>query len=243
MSFTFSRAALLAVMLMAATGAAYGDDLEDFNTAVEGAASHNRAADGYLRTGNVDLASLEIDRLRERWAALTQQFGSKRPDAFKDVTLYTTTLLKVSTGLIGADMMMKSGRLEAARKSLDGMRSDLYALRKSAGVVVLADCIRDSNAMAAAVLVYDDRVLDWNKPETGNGLASATTNYLKTLDRCDAIAAPGVRSSPDFRRLIDGAHSGLAFIPKAIAARDGEMVRRVMGELRALDNLLSFRFG
>ena len=49
------------------------DDLADFNAAVEKAESHNRVAIGYLRTGNVDLAWIEIDRLRDAWGALQQQ--------------------------------------------------------------------------------------------------------------------------------------------------------------------------
>ena len=30
--------------------------------------SHHRVAAGYLRTGNIDLAALEIEGLREAWA-------------------------------------------------------------------------------------------------------------------------------------------------------------------------------
>jgi hypothetical protein len=243
MPFTFSRAAIVGLLLALTAGGAYGDDLGDFNAAVERAASHNRAADGYLRTGNVDLASLELDRLRESWAALTQRFGGKRPEVFKDGTLYTTTLLKISTGLVGADMMLKSGRMDAARKALDGMRGDLYDLRRSAGVVVLADCIRDASKIAGNLFTYDDPKLDWDKAEIRTGLAAAATGYVKVLERCDGIASPAVRANPEFRRLIDGARSGLAFIPKAIETRDTNMVHRVMGEMRAIDNLLAFRFG
>lgn len=242
MLFTFSRAIAVSIMLLAA-GAARADDLSDFNAAVERAASHNRVADGYLRTGNTDLASLELDRLRESWAALTQRFGGKRPDVFKDGTLYTTTLLKISTGLIAADMMLKTGRLDAARGSLDGMRRDLYDLRRSAGIVVLADCIRDASAIADAIMIYNDRNLDWDKPDTARGLAARSSDYLKTLDRCDGIAAPEVRSSPEFRRLVDGARAGLGLIPKAIETRDTNLVHRVLIELRSFDNLLVFRFG
>lgn len=243
MAFTFSRAAFAALMLAICSAAAYGDDLADFNAAVERAASHNRVADGYLRTGNVDLASLELDRLRESWAALTQRFGGKRPEVFKDGTLYTTTLLKISTGLVGADMMLQSGRMDAARKALDGMRGDLYDLRQSAGVIVLADCIRDAGKIADAIMVYNDRNLDWDRPDTGRGLAARSSEYLKTLDRCDGIAGPDVRSSPEFRRLVDGARAGLRLIPKAIETRDTNLVHRVLIELRSFDNLLAFRFG
>lgn len=241
MIFTFSRNALFALILT--TGVAYADDLSDFNAAVERAASHNRVADGYLRTGNIDLASLELDRLRDEWAALTQRFGGKRPAAFKDGTLYTTTLLKISTGLVAADMMLQSGRMAPARAALDGMRRDLYELRKSAGVVVLADCVRDATKIADAIMAYNDRNLDWANPDTGRGLAARSNDYLKTLDRCDGIAAPDVRNSPEFRRLVDGARAGLALIPKAIEAKDTNLVHRVLIELRSFDNLLAFRFG
>lgn len=241
MIFTISRNALLALILTA--GIAHADDLAEFNAAVEQAASHNRVADGYLRTGNTDLASLELERLREAWAELTQRFGGKRPAAFKDGTLYTTILLKISTGLVAADMMLQSGRMAPVRAALDGMRRDLYDLRKSAGVVVLADCIRDANGIADALMVYNDRNLDWANPDTGRGLAARSADYLKTLDRCDGIAASGVRNSPEFRRLVDGARAGLALIPKAIEAKDTNLVHRVLIELRSFDNLLAFRFG
>lgn len=243
MIFTFSRTALLTLMLMAGPSVARGDDLADFNAAVERAASHNRVADGYLRTGNTDLAALELDRLRDSWAELTQRFGGKRPAAFQDAALYTTTLLKISTGLVAADMMLQSGRMDAARAALDGMRHDLYDLRKSAGVVVLADCIRDANAIADAIMVYNDRNLDWTNPDTATGLSARTADYLKTLDRCDAIAEPDVRGSPEFRRLVDGARAGLGLIPKAIETKDANLVHRVLIELRSFDNLLAFRFG
>src|SRR3569623_2557510 len=160
----FARATTPAIALALALGmtaAASADDLSDFNAAVERAASHNRVADGYLRTGNTDLASLEIDRLREAWTALTERFGGKRPSAFKDSALYTTTLLKVSTSLVAADMMLNSGRADAARASLAGIRADLYRLRQSAGIVELVDSVSDANTIADKLMVYY-RAIDWN---------------------------------------------------------------------------------
>lgn len=237
----FARAAILALAL-GMTTAAGADDLVDFNAAVERAASHNRVADGYLRTGNVDLASLEIDRLREAWAALTERFGGKRPAAFKDSQLYTTTLLKISTSLVAADMMLQTGRLEAARASLEGIRADLYKLRQSAGIVVLADCVRDANAIADKLMVFY-KAMDWDNAGQRQALGDGAAQYVKTMDRCDAIASPDIRNNPEFRRLVDGARSGLGFIPKAIETRDTNLLQRVLSELRSFDNLLAFRFG
>ena len=236
-----ARAACLALVLLA--GAAKAGDLADFNAAVENAESHNRVAIGYLRTGNSDLASLEIDRLREAWGALQQRFGGKRPDAFDGIALYGNLWTVVNARLVAADLMLKTGRLDAARQSLEAIRGDLYELRKSAGIAVLADCVRDANTAMDALMVYDDRALDWTKSTTRFGIANKASIYDYVLDRCDGMAGEKLRKTPEFRRLVDGAKAGLALIPKAIATRDGDLLHRVLIELRSFDNLLAFRFG
>lgn len=218
-------------------------DLTDFNTAVEAASAHNRVALGYLRTGNTDLASLEIDRLRQSWRALTERFAGKRPDAFDGNPLYGALFTTGSARLVAADLMLNSGRPEAASQSLVALRTDLYEMRKASGVVVLADCVRDANAAMDALMVYNDRALDWSKSQTRNGIASTAAIYGHELARCDAIASESVRKSPEFRRLIDGAKAGLSLIQKAIATRDGDLLHRILIELRSFDNLLAFRFG
>ncbi len=198
---------------------------------------------GYLRTGNVDLASLELDRLREAWGTLQQRFNGKRPDAFDGVALYGTLWTGVSARLVAADLMLKTGRLDAARQSLEAIRRDFYDLRKAAGIVVLADCVRDANAAMDALMVYNDRALDWTKPGTRFDVASKASIYGYALDRCDGMASDAMRKAPEFRRLVDGAKAGLALVPKAIATRDSDLLHRVLIELRSFDNLLAFRFG
>lgn len=241
MPFCIARVACLALVLVA--GPVLAGDLANFNTAVEAAQSHNRVAIGYLRTGNVDLASLEIDRLRESWRTLQERFAGERPDAFDGVELYGMLWTGVSARLVAADLMLKLGRADAARQSLDGISGDLYALRKAAGVTVLADCIRDANTVMGGLMIYNDRDLDWTKSETRFGIASKASIYNYVLDRCDGMADTSLRKSPEFRRLIDGAKAGLALIPKAIATRDSDLLHRVLIELRSFDNLLAFRFG
>jgi len=196
-----------------------------------------------LRTGNADLASLEIDRLRDNWIQLTERFSGKRPSPFEGNALYSNLFTAVSARLVGADIMLKTGRLDAARDALDAIRGDLYELRKASGVVVLADCIRDANAMMDALMVYNDRALDWEKSDTRSSLAAKAASYGAGLDRCDGMASEAVRAAPEFRRLIDGAKASLEFIPKAIASRDADLLHRVLIELRSFDNLLAFRYG
>jgi hypothetical protein len=237
------RIACLALALLAGVRGARADDLADFNAAVEAAASHNRAAIGYLRTGNVDLASLEIDRMRDAWGSVVSRFGGKQPAAFKDRAQFTTVMTDVNARLVGADMMLNSGRPENAAKSLTGIRDEISSLRTSNGIYLLADCVREANAGMDELMTYNDRTLDWTKPGTAEAIAGKASFYGKMLSRCDALAAEPVRTAPEFRRLVDGAKASLALIPKATDTRDTDLLHRVLIELRSFDNLLAFRFG
>ena len=57
------------------------------------------------------------------------------------------------------------------------------------------------------------------------------------------MAPPGIRRHAEFRRLIDGALASLAQVPKAIETRDGDLLHRLLIELRSFDHLLAFRYG
>jgi hypothetical protein len=240
-----ARAAIfaLALALCAGGAAASAGELADFNAAVEAVSAHNRAALGYLHSGDVDRAAVELDRLRAAWSQLNARFAGKRPDAFDGDPLYVVKMTDIATRLITADMMLSSGRPQQASGSLQGVRDDFHELRKSAGIVVLADCVGEANAAMDALMVYNAPDLDWSKSRTRFGIASRAAIYGHVLERCDGMASATVRQSPEFRRLIDGAQAGLALIPKAIATRDSDLLHRILIELRSFDNLLAFRFG
>lgn len=235
------RCAIL--FLVIAVSPARADDLNDFNTHMEGVTSHIRVAIGYLRTGNTDLASLEIDRTREAWGKLQQHFGGRRPKMFETSTLYKNIVTGVSARLVGTELLLNAGRPDAAMDSLNKLRGEFYDLRKASGIVVLADCVRDANTAMDALMTYNDRTLDFGATETRSDLAAKTAAYSDTLKRCDSIADEKVRTEPEFRRLVDGAQASLTLIPKAIETRDANLLHRVLIELRSFDNLLAFRFG
>ncbi len=240
---TLLAAALGAGLAGAAMSHATAGDLANFNAAVEAMSSHNRVAIGYLRTGNTDLASLEIDRLRDAWRKLTARFAGHPPDAFAGNPLYPKLFTTIDARLVGADVVLNSGRPKIARQSLIAIREDLHKMRHASGIVVLADCIGDTNEAFAALIVYNKRDLDWSKPETRYAIAGKAAIYGHELARCDAMASQTVRNDPEFRRLIDGAQKSLKLIPQAIAQRSTGLLHRVLIELRAIDNLLSFRYG
>jgi len=238
-----ARTAILAATLLMGSAVAMADDLADFNAAAEAVASHYRVAIGYLRTGNIDLARLEIDRTREAWGALQQHFAGRRPDVFVGNRLYNKIYTGVSARLVGAELLLNAGRPDVAADSLNAVRADFYELRKSAGIVVLADCIRDANTAMDTLMAFNDRTLDWDSADIRDGVANTAIAYGALLDRCDGMAGDGVKQAGEFRRLVDGAKASLAQIPKAIATRDTDLLHRLLIELRSFDNLLAFRYG
>jgi len=238
-----ARGALLAAMLAVAPMAGRAGELADFNAAVEAAAAHNRVAIGYLRAGNLDLAAVELERLRAAWAKVSDRFAGRRPDAFAGNALYVTVFTDIATRLVTADLMLDSGRADAAREALAAIREDLYNLRRSAGILVLADCVRDANRAMDALMAYDTPAIDWTRAETRFDIVGKAAVYGHVLERCDAMADGPTRENPEFRRLIDGAKASLALIPQAIAARDAARLHRILIELRSFDNLLAFRYG
>jgi hypothetical protein len=230
---TLKRAVAAILLALACMAPARADDLDDFNRAVEAAMSHHRVAAGYLRTGNVDLAALELEGLRAAWGKVS---SLPRPAAFRDTERYTGTMLEIAAQLIGTKLVLDMGRTDVARESLDKVRRQLSDLRRQNNVTVLADCVLDANIAMDALFAHDEKP-DWDSVSAG------AESYTGTLRRCDGMAAPGIRQHGDFRRLVDGALASLAQIPKAAETRDRDLLHRLLIELRSFDHLLAFRYG
>jgi hypothetical protein len=239
-----ARTLLAALVVSSLTVAsALADDLSDFNAAVETFSAHNRVAIGYLLTGNAELAAAEIDSMRAEWGAIVERFGKDRPAAFRDNPHYVNTFVDVPTRLVGVDLMLMMGRTDLAGTALSAVRQELSELRRASGVVVLADGILDANAAMDRLFVFRDHPPDWNLPAAVAELGVAADTYGSAVHRCDAMATQDLKTLPEFRRLIDGVAASLALMPKAIASRDGDLLHRLLIELRSFDNLLAFRYG
>jgi hypothetical protein len=231
------------IVCLAFAGAAAADALSDFHAAVEKAAVHNRVAIGYLRTGNRDLAAREIEFLGAAWQAVVDRFGAAPPEAFAGNDRYAATLVDVSTRIVTATIVLDLGRGDVARESLDAIRRGLSQMRAASGIVLIADCVLSANDAMDKFFVYRDAPPDWSSAQAREGVADKAAAYGEALKRCDGMAPQATRADPQFRRLIDGALASLALVPRAIETRDGELLQRVLIELRSFDNLLAFRFG
>jgi len=229
--------------LVASLGGARADELALFNTAMEDVASHNRGAIGYLRNENLDLAVVELDRMKDSWGAFAERFSGNRPEPFRDNKLYVTMLVDVPTRIVTAMIMINFGRPDVAKNSLEAIRDEISAVRRASHAEVLADCVLDSHAAMEALSLYRDKVPDWNDPATSSDIAAKADAYGTTVKRCDAMASDTVRGNPEFRRLVDGIAASLAFVAKAVADHDRDRLYRVIIELRSFDELLAFRYG
>ena len=222
-----------ALVALACLTHARADDLDEFNRSVEAAMSHRRAAAEYLRTGNIEAATREIDAFREAWAKIGTL---PRPAAFHDQERYTSTILQVAAQLLGVSLVLNLGRADVARETLDKIRRMLSDLRRENGVMVLADCVLEAN-IAMEALFATGRGPDWDSAAAGGD------SYAATLRRCDGIAPRAIHDHPEFRRLIDGALGRIAQFSKAVDTRDADLLQRVMMELRSLDDQLALHYG
>ena len=164
--------------------------------------SHHRVAAGYLRTGNIDLATLEIEGLREAWGKVSTL---PRPAAFRDQERYTAVMLDVAARLIGTTLVLNLGRVDVAREFArrDPPLGFGAAARRTASRCWPTAC--------------STRICRWmrcspttREPDWEQRARRGSRVLPGTLQRCDGMAPPAIRNHAEFRRLIDGALASLA---------------------------------
>jgi hypothetical protein len=234
--------AIITLALIGA-GAARADNLAAFNLAMEDVAAHNRAAIEHLRNHDPDLAKAELARMQASWGALAEKFSRDRPDALRDNKLYVTMLVDVPTRIVTALIMINFGRPDIATNSLQAIRQEMSAVRRDAGVEVLADGVLDADARMEALAAYADQPPAWDDIAAVRELAAKAEAFGAAVRHCDALAPEPVRTSAEFRRALDGVTASLDALAQAIAARDAGALHRVIMELRSFDMLLASRYG
>src|SRR5712691_2068932 len=175
-----ARFAVIAVLLGVAPAAA--DRLDDFNATVETFSSHHRVALGYLRTGNFDLAAIELERMDGAWRAVVERFGADPPAAITDRVLYTTTLTDTAMRIIGARIVLDFGRPDVASQTLGEMRGVPARLPRASGNTVLADFVVDAKAAMDALSALKDTRIDGATTEAD--LLASAARYGDALKRC-----------------------------------------------------------
>ena len=237
MRVTMALVAGLHILLGA--GALARDLPPDLQGLIEGFQAHRRVAIGYLRTQNVDLGAVEIERLRDRWTADRRKLS---PETSADLAL-AAALARTDALLADSLKAADGGDVDRSRLLLENAAKPLEAWRKANGIRLFSDCIAEITAAYELLDVYRTKPLDLAERTAAETITTSTQRTMTALDRCDREAAEALRREPEFRRLFDGMRESLRQVPDAVAMRDGALLHRLLIEQRSFERLLSFRFG
>lgn len=188
--------------------------------AMEAALASRRVAAGYLRTENVDLALIELERLAEQLKGSDEE----------------ATALRAVKAAAAGDLM-------AAAQALAALGERLAAERRRLGYRLLADCIGAVSAAYAGLDRHRTAAPDLSAPAVVEAIVADAAQTEALLAQCDGEAPGPIRSAEEFRRLVDGARASLKQVPHAARSGDRSLLHRYLIELRSFEQLLQFRYG
>ncbi|MBB4302253.1 hypothetical protein GGD81_001280 [Rhodobium orientis] len=232
-----------AIFVLALPAGAAAGETASLLKAIDGAFAHYREAVSYLRTGNTDLAAIELESMGDGWKSVAAEYGTTPPDGFDGNALYDRVMSQTGPTLDEALALIDAGKAEAARDLLVPLRGEMVQFRAESRIYTLTDCLFEASTAMDGLFAYKGKPPahdDWTARADAVGKAAV---YGATLERCDALAIDDVKADPEFRRLVDGAIASSARIAEAIGAKDDGLLYRLLIELRSLDRLMFYRFG
>ena len=218
-------------------------DLKAFNEQVAGAYAPYRSAMFYLRTGNPDVAYLDLDAAVTAWQSIVERFGETPPDAFADDQGFSDTLAMVQMVLESGRELLDKGDQTAATETLTSVRTELAALRSRNGVRVYSDCIDEMNAAMDRLWAYRHDPPDFANPDQVNAVKrdAAIADYL--YRRCYNEASSEDQNDEAFKRMFEGSLVSLPLIYNALDQGNEAMLINILRELRSFDRMIWLEFG
>jgi hypothetical protein len=122
------RAALAALFVLALSAPGRAGEPADFHAAVEQASKQYRIAMETLETQGQAETAAAVQRFRESWHAISDQFGKNRPPAFAGDEQYGTMFMLIDTRVIGVLLAIDLGNRDAARDGLAPIQETLSDL-------------------------------------------------------------------------------------------------------------------
>lgn len=121
-------AALGALLVLALPVTGRADELADFHAAVKQASEQHRIAMETLETRSQAETAAAVQRFRESWHAISDQFGKNRPAPFVGDEQYGTMFMLIDTRVIGVLLAIDLGSRDAARSGLAPIHETLADL-------------------------------------------------------------------------------------------------------------------
>ena len=191
--------------------------IHDFNTKVTNAYAYYREALFLLRTGNPEVASIELEKLANRWEKIIERFGKKPPAIFSRDPQWEKTLLVINNNINqGLEKTLK-GESDSALKILWPIRITLSDLRRRNGIFVYSDTVDKANAAFLKLKKFRHKPPDFDVVEEVDQLRQSLATTVYWYKQCIKNAPEKLRRDPEFKRLMDDSLFSLSRIWVAIA--------------------------
>ncbi len=235
---------LLAALLAApARSQAPDDRLEDFLAAKQDAYRYYRSAWFYLRTGNLDLAALELSGFVQGWDQVRSRFGEAPPGPFADDPLWRDDLAEIAGHAAAGMAALEVVDQEVARAALAAIPAILADMRARNGVVTFSDAVDSLTRAMEDLWRYRDETADFDDPAIRAELSEGTERLRAAFARLRDEAPDEVAFDDRFLRLVGDSDAAVNRLEEAVAARDQTALVNALRELRSFERLLWLNFG
>jgi hypothetical protein len=235
---------LLAIVLAYPAWAQPSDEpLEDFLDAKQGAYRYYRSAWFYLRTGNIDLAAMELSFFVRGWQEIQSRFSDAPPDPFGNDPHWAEGLAEI--GAMAADGMaaLETADAEAAESSLKAIPRVMAEIRARNGVITFSDAV-DSLTYAMEILWrFRHETVDFDDEATVTEISDGAARLRAAFDRLRDDAPDDVAFDDQFLRLVNDSDAAVDRLEDALVARDQRALVDALRELRSFERLLWLNFG
>jgi len=235
---------LLAVNLVGPVRAQTQDDsLEAFFEAKQSAYRYYRSAWFYLRTGNVDLAAMELSFFVLGWDEIRARFSDAPPGPFADDPLWRAGLAEVGAMATGGLAALEAADAEAAKAALQAIPRVLADMRARNGVVTFSDAVEALSRAMEGLWRYRHAPPDLDVEAVRMDLEEGTARLRAAFDRVRDEAPDEVAFDDRFLRLVADSDAAVERLDSAVQARDQTALVNALRELRSFERLLWLNFG
>ena len=244
---SFMRKLMVALAVFAfaitSTPTARSASVHEFNEAVTVAYGFYREAVFLLRTGNPQVASLELEEMAGRWKTLIKRFGPTPPDMYSADPAWETTLEAINKKIARGLAETIKGDAKMAMKTLRPIRKILSGLRRRNGVVVYSDTVDKANAAFEKLFKFRYNPPDFDVVEEVDQLRQTLAMTVYWYEQCVENAPLKLRQDAEFKRLMEDSLYSLSRIWVAIANKAKPNLISLLRGLSSSDRMLFLRFG
>jgi len=217
--------------------------IHDFNEVSAVAYGYYREAFFLLRTGNPQVASIELEKMSIKWKYIIKKFGLIPPSIYSKDQHWKTTLEAIDTSIDHGLKMTMKGDTKEAINILRPVRKLLSELRKRNGVHIYSDTVNQANDAFKKLKKFRYNPPNFNVVEEVDQLRQSLATTIFWYKQCVKNAPNSIRKNSEFNRLMDESLYLLSRVWVAIANKKEANLISILRGLSSSDQMLFLRFG